>query len=70
MIFASLFFGLGFFRIRPGSPPRAFPPPSRDQGEASEMALAVPLVKNLLLLDAEGKRIAVKYYGDTWCEHS
>ena len=27
---------------------------------------AVPLIKNLLLLDAEGKRIAVKYYGETW----
>lgn len=26
----------------------------------------VPLIKNLLLLDSEGKRIAVKYYGDTW----
>jgi hypothetical protein len=27
----------------------------------------VPLVKNLLLLDAEGKRVAVKYYDDSWC---
>lgn len=27
----------------------------------------MPLVKNLLLLDAEGKRVAVKYFGDTWC---
>ena len=27
----------------------------------------VPLVSNLLLLDAEGKRVAVKYYNDTWC---
>jgi hypothetical protein len=26
----------------------------------------VPLVSNLLLLDAEGKRVAVKYYNDTW----
>jgi hypothetical protein len=27
----------------------------------------VPVVKNLLLLDSEGKRIAVKYYSDDWC---
>ena len=27
----------------------------------------MPLVKNLLLLDAEGKRVAVKYFGNTWC---
>lgn len=27
----------------------------------------IPLVKNLLLLDAEGKRVAVKYFDDTWC---
>ncbi len=26
----------------------------------------VPLVKNVLLLDSEGKRIAVKYYGNDW----
>jgi hypothetical protein len=26
----------------------------------------VPLVKNLLLLDAEGKRVAVKYYSPEW----
>lgn len=26
----------------------------------------VPLVKNMLLLDSEGKRIAVKYYGNDW----
>ncbi len=26
----------------------------------------IPLVKNLLLLDAEGKRVAVKYFDDTW----
>jgi hypothetical protein len=25
-----------------------------------------PVVKNLLLLDAEGKRIAVKYYSNEW----
>lgn len=28
--------------------------------------LTVPLVKNMLLLDSEGKRIAVKYYGNDW----
>jgi hypothetical protein len=27
----------------------------------------MPLVRNLLLLDAEGKRVAVKYFGDGWC---
>lgn len=27
----------------------------------------LPLVKNLLLLDAEGKRVAVKYFDETWC---
>ena len=26
----------------------------------------VPVVKNLLLLDSEGKRIAVKYYASEW----
>lgn len=26
----------------------------------------VPLVKNMLLLDSDGKRIAVKYYGNDW----
>ena len=26
-----------------------------------------PVIKNLLLLDAEGKRIAVKYYTPEWC---
>jgi coatomer subunit zeta len=25
-----------------------------------------PLVKNILLLDSEGKRVAVKYYSDGW----
>lgn len=25
-----------------------------------------PSVKNLLLLDSEGKRVAVKYYSDDW----
>lgn len=28
----------------------------------------IPLVKNLLLLNAEGKRVAVKYYDNVeWC---
>ncbi|CAI9114361.1 OLC1v1015069C1 [Oldenlandia corymbosa var. corymbosa] len=27
---------------------------------------AVPTVKNILLLDSEGKRVAVKYYTDEW----
>ena len=27
----------------------------------------VPVVKNLLLLDSEGKRIAVKYFSSDWC---
>lgn len=26
-----------------------------------------PVVKNMLLLDSEGKRIAVKYYSPEWC---
>jgi len=25
-----------------------------------------PLIKNILLLDSEGKRVAVKYYSDDW----
>ena len=27
----------------------------------------IPKVKNMLLLDSEGKRIAVKYYAPEWC---
>ena len=27
----------------------------------------MPLISNLLVLDAEGKRVAVKYFGETWC---
>eukprot|EP00894_Picocystis_sp_ML_P000188 jgi/Pico_ML_1/50705/g1866.t1 len=30
------------------------------------MVGSVPLIKNLLLLDAEGRRIAVKYYSEEW----
>jgi len=30
------------------------------------MVGSVPLIKNLLLLDAEGRRIAVKYYSKEW----
>jgi len=26
----------------------------------------LPLIKNLILLDSEGKRIAVKYYSKDW----
>ncbi|XP_048130011.1 coatomer subunit zeta-3 isoform X2 [Rhodamnia argentea] len=29
-----------------------------------------PLVKNILLLDSEGKRVAVKYYSDDWATNS
>lgn len=29
----------------------------------------LPLIKNLLLLDSEGKRIAVKYYSQEWSVH-
>eukprot|EP00244_Chara_vulgaris_P010228 TRINITY_DN4629_c0_g1_i2.p1 TRINITY_DN4629_c0_g1~~TRINITY_DN4629_c0_g1_i2.p1 ORF type:complete len:185 (+),score=30.28 TRINITY_DN4629_c0_g1_i2:228-782(+) len=28
--------------------------------------VSAPLVKNILLLDSEGKRVAVKYYSDEW----
>lgn len=30
------------------------------------MQASCPSVKNILVLDAEGKRVAVKYYGDDW----
>lgn len=30
------------------------------------MELSCPLIKNILLLDSEGKRVAVKYYCDEW----
>lgn len=29
-----------------------------------------PLIKNILLLDSEGKRLAVKYYSSDWPTHS
>ncbi|PKA52096.1 Coatomer subunit zeta-2 [Apostasia shenzhenica] len=29
-----------------------------------------PLVKNILLLDSEGKRVAVKYFSDDWPNHN
>lgn len=29
-----------------------------------------PVVKNLLVVDSEGKRIAVKYYSNDWCVQS
>jgi len=28
--------------------------------------MSCPLIKNILILDSEGKRIAVKYYGNEW----
>lgn len=31
-----------------------------------EVDPTVPVVKNMLLLDSEGKRIAVKYYAPEW----
>jgi len=30
------------------------------------MDVSTPLIKNVLLLDVEGKRVAVKYYSDDW----
>ncbi|CAI5498950.1 unnamed protein product [Closterium sp. Naga37s-1] len=30
------------------------------------MEVSAPLIKNILLLDSEGKRVAVKYYSDDW----
>eukprot|EP00897_Mesotaenium_endlicherianum_P005799 jgi/Mesen1/5247/ME000263S04360 len=30
------------------------------------MEVSIPLLKNILLLDSEGKRVAVKYYADDW----
>jgi hypothetical protein len=30
------------------------------------MDISTPLIKNVLLLDSEGKRVAVKYYSDDW----
>ena len=32
----------------------------------SEIQVSTPLVKNIILLDSEGKRVAVKYYSDEW----
>lgn len=26
-----------------------------------------PMVQNIIIMDSEGKRIAVKYYSDEWC---
>jgi hypothetical protein len=33
-------------------------------------ASCMPLIHNLLLLDSEGKRICVKYFGETMCVRS
>ncbi|BBM97468.1 coatomer subunit zeta [Marchantia polymorpha subsp. ruderalis] len=30
------------------------------------MEVSAPLIKNILLLDSEGKRVAVKYFSDDW----
>jgi hypothetical protein len=30
------------------------------------MEVSTPLIKNILLLDGEGKRVAVKYFSDDW----
>ena len=29
-----------------------------------------PMIQNIIIMDSEGKRIAVKYYGDEWCRCS
>lgn len=45
-------------------------PPAAACAESRGMAgldPTCPVIKNLLLLDAEGKRIAVKYYTAEWC---
>ncbi|MCO5611272.1 hypothetical protein L7F22_065524 [Adiantum nelumboides] len=34
------------------------------------MELSCPLIKNILLLDSEGKRVAVKYFCDEWPNHA
>lgn len=26
-----------------------------------------PIIQNVVVMDSEGKRIAVKYYNDEWC---
>ena len=35
--------------------------------QAHYQVSCMPLISNLLVLDAEGKRVAVKYFGETWC---
>lgn len=39
---------------------------SCDIDSRMEVDSTVPVVKNLLLLDSEGKRITVKYYDAEW----
>jgi hypothetical protein len=34
---------------------------------AMDIEDVTPLVQNVLIIDSEGKRIAVKYYNDEWC---
>ncbi|KAH9323848.1 hypothetical protein KI387_018487, partial [Taxus chinensis] len=38
----------------------------RHERALSSMEVSCPVVKNILLLDSEGKRVAVKYYTDDW----
>ena len=33
---------------------------------ATDIQVSTPLVKNIILLDSEGKRVAVKYFSDEW----
>ena len=35
--------------------------------DIKELDPTVPVVKNMLLMDNEGKRIAVNYYSSEWC---
>ena len=36
-------------------------------GTAEILDPTIPVVKSLVLMDSEGKRIAVKYYSPEWC---
>ena len=38
--------------------------------QISRLQDATPFVKNILLLDSEGKRVAVKYFSDDWPTNS
>ncbi|KAG0465397.1 hypothetical protein HPP92_019561 [Vanilla planifolia] len=39
-------------------------------GSMNPDAMTFPSVKNILLLDSEGKRVTVKYYADDWPTHA